>query len=651
MQMQTESKNRKNRKTADIPSGYAGKILRVDLTSGKIVKESLPNTKVLRKFVGATGLAVKLLHDELPPDAKPLDPKNLIIFMTGPLTGTLYPSCTDMAAVTLNANTGYTIGDSHTHGFLGTYLKFAGYDGIIVQGASPVPVYLWINDETIEIRDATEFWGMDTNTTEDAIKAKVGVHDVCVAAIGPAGENLIHGAGMGNDKHHMFCKGGNGLVMGSKKLKAIAVKGSGTIRIANPKKLLNQVREWYRVAFDEGKAPLVYYNCSSLNGPAKGGGKEVFGIFGNFTTYKNMLEPVYGVSWAGRMYGAIHESFKTRHVACWSCPVACCYRSEITEGPHKGYVCTPNSGAEGREGAAGIVGINEPGTVFYLFDLNDRLGIDSAEPGVCLGLAFEMYERGLLTREQTDGLELNWGNAEAAEALLMKIIRREGFGKIFSDGIKKAVERLGGDAYKYAIHVKGAGYNMHDWRTAWGVMLGQVTSGAGACWQGGFSNDIFPLWDLGFKERQPRYTTEGLVEVTAQAQMRRVWEDCCGQCILGAMAEFDTKQVYIVPPAIEAITGWEDFTYDEAMIIAHRVITLERIFNIKHGLTLESDLDIGQRLMEAPSEGQAKGKTVTPYLRDLIKDFYKYMGWDRETGKPLPETLKKLGLEEEAKGF
>jgi aldehyde:ferredoxin oxidoreductase len=634
-----------------IRGGYVGKILRVDLTKGSITTEDLPKEKILRQYVGATGLAVKILSDELPVNVKPLDPENRVIFMTAPMTGTFYPCASDMAAVTLNANTGYTVGDSHTHGFLGAYLKFAGYDGMIVQGASKKPVYLWICDDQVEIRDAAEFWGKDTHETEDLIKAKVGVHDVCVAAIGPSGENLIHGAGIGNDKHHMFCKGGNGLVLGSKKLKAIAVKGNGTIPIAEPKKLIELVREWYRIAFQLGMAPLVYYNCHKLEGVSKGGGEEVFGLFAQWTTYKNMLSPVDGMPWAGRMYGSIHGSFNTRHVACWSCPVACCYRAEITSGPHKGYVLTPGGGAEGREGAAGIVGVTEPGTVFYLLDLNDRLGFDSAEPGVCLGLAFEMYERGLLTKEQTDGLELNWGNAEAAEALLMKITNREGFGKIFAEGVKKAAEILGGEASKYVIHVKGAGYNMHDWRTAWGVMLGQVTSGAGACWQGGFANDVFPQFDMGYHERSPRFTTEGLAAMTAKAQMKRVWDDCFGQCFLGGMDESDSKAAFLIPKAITAITGWEGFSRDETLTIGHRLITLERIFNMKRGLTIESDLDIGQRLLDAPTEGPAKGQTIAPHLRELIKEYYECMGWDRETGKPTPETLKKLDLTEAAKGL
>ena len=193
-----------------IRGGYVGKILRVNLTKGSITTEDLPKEKILRQYVGATGLAVKMLHDELPVHVKPLDPENRVIFMTAPMTGTFYPCASDTAAVTLNANTGCTVGDSHTHGFLGAYLKFAGYDGIIVQGASKKPVYLWICDDQVEIRDATEFWGKDTHETEDLIKAKVGVHDVCVAAIGPSGENLVHGAGIGNDNTICSVRGGTG---------------------------------------------------------------------------------------------------------------------------------------------------------------------------------------------------------------------------------------------------------------------------------------------------------------------------------------------------------------------------------------------------------------------------------------------------------
>jgi len=622
--------------------GYIGKILRVDLTSGAISREDLPAEDILRKYIGGVGLGVKILNEELAEGTEPLSPNNRLIFMTGPMTGTKYPCSSDTSLITLNANTGYTVGASHTHGYFGAYLKFAGYDGMIIQGASKKPVYLWICDDKVEIRGAAALWGKDTHETEDLVKAKVGAPKVSVAAIGPAGENLVHGGAIEVDYYHLFSKAGVGAIMGSKKLKAIAVKGSGKVRVANSTQLNDIIKEWNDMAFQEGKSPALH----------KAGITKLYEVIvGNnyFSAHKNLLSPVEGREWTRRMVEGWKE-FKITPKACWSCPVACTYRSEITSGPHKGFVATLGGGGESHEGSAGIVGIMDPGTVHYLTDLNDRLGVDSAEIGCCLGLAFELYERGLITKEQTDGLELKWGNAEAAEALLRKIVNREGFGKIFADGPKKAAETLGGDAPKYVIHVKGAGYNMHDWRPAWGLMLGQVTAGAGACWQHGFANDMLPELDLEYSACNPLFKMEGLVEAMAKSSKKRVWQDCWGGCFIGDLIEF-SGGAFLPVHALAATVGWRDFNFDEAMAVGHRVITLERIFNIKRGLTIESDLDIGPRLLEPPADGVAEGKSIAPYLRDLIKEFYEYMGWDKETGKPTLDILQRLDLVEAAKGL
>jgi aldehyde:ferredoxin oxidoreductase len=575
-------------------------------------------------------------------ETEPLSPDNRLNFMTGPLTGTDYPCSSDMSVVTLNVNTGYTVGDSHTHGFFGAFLKCAGYDGIILQGAAKKPVYLWISDGEVEIRDAADLWGKDTHETEDLVKAHVGARKVSVAAIGPAGENLLHGASIENDHYHMAAKAGVGAVMGSKRLKAIAVKGEGKVPVAEPAQLRKVIKAWKDLGFKEGRSPTLY----------KAGITRLYDVIvGNqyFSAHKNMLSPVSGREWTKRMVEG-WKQFKITPKTCWSCPIACTYRSEITAGPHKGYVATLSGGGESHEGSAGIVGIMDPGTVHYLTDLNDRLGVDSAELGCCLGLAFELYERGLITREQSDGLDLKWGNAEAAEALLRKIVNREGFGKIFAEGPKKAAEILGEKASRYVIHVKGAGYNMHDWRSAWGIMLGQVTAGAGACWQCGFANDMLPELDLGYADRNPPFTTDGLAEAVVKSSEKRVWQDCYGGCFIGDLIEFPGGALLPVR-ALAATVGWQDFDFEEAMTVGRRVITLERIFNMKRGLTIESDLDIGARLVEPLPEGTGEEKSIAPYLKDLIMEFYACMGWDKETGKPNGQTLEKLDLVEAAKGL
>lgn len=622
--------------------GYVGKVLRVDLTSGVITLEDLPTEHILRKYIGGVGLGVKFLNDELNRETEPLSPNNRLIFMTGPMTGTKYPCSSDTSLVTLNFNTGYTVGSSHSHGLFGAYLKFAGYDGLIIQGAAKKPAYLWICDDEVEIRDAGNLWGKYTDESVDLVKAQIGTHKVSVAAIGPAGENLVHGSAIDIDHYHMFCKAGVGAIMGSKNLKAIAIKGNGKVPVADPGELSKITGDWYDMAFKDGRSPTLH----------KAGITRLYEVVvgrNYFSAHKNLLSPASGLEWTRRMVEGWKE-FKITPKACWSCPVACKYRSEITSGPHKGHVATLGGGGESHEGSAGIVGIMDPGTVHYLTDLNDRLGVDSSELGCCLGLAFELYERGLLTKEQTDGLELKWGNAEAAEALLRKIVNREGFGKIFAEGPKKAAERLGGDAPKYVIHIKGAGHNMHDWRPAWGLMLGQVTAGAGPCWQHGFANEMLPEQDLGYLERNPPFKTEGLAEAVAKSSLKALWQDSWGGCFIGSLLGFPGA-AFLPIRAVAATTGWRDFSFDESMDVGHRIITLERIFNMKRGLTIENDLDIGPRLLDPPADGAAKGKSIAPYLRDLIMEFYECMGWDKETGRPTQQTLEKLDLMEAARGL
>ncbi len=552
--------------------GYTGKILRIDLTAKKITREQLPEETVLRKYIGGTGLAVRILNKEVSAHTQPLSPENRLIFMTGPMTGTKYPCSSDTTVVTINANTGYTIGDSHTHGFFGAYLKFAGYDGMIFQGASDRPVYLRIDDDNVEILDAADLWGKDTHETEDFLKERYGSQKTSVAAIGPAGENMIHGACIANDGHHLAAKCGVGTVMGSKKLKAIAVSGTGKVPVMDPDKLSNIIKTWTEINFGGGKKPLLWH----------GGITKFYELMvgnQNWAVHKNMLAPEEGRQWVHNMVEG-NKQFKITADHCWSCPIGCGYTSEITFGPHKGYKATLTGGGEGQEGAAGILGIMDPGTVQYLTDLNDRLGVDSADIGICTGLAFELYERGLLTKEQTDGLELKWNNAEAAEALLRKIVNREGFGRVFAEGPKKAVEILGGDAGKYIIHIKGAGYNMHDWRTAWGVLLGQFVGAAGGTWQGSFGNDMVPEADLGYPQPNALFSTENLSDVVSKSCKKRLWEDSYGGCVFGNLFDVPGGAKYM-PMALEAVTGWQNFNLDEALTIGHRIMTLERIFNMK----------------------------------------------------------------------
>ena len=637
--------------------GYMGKLLRVNLTQGTISEEMLPAEDVLRKYIGGAGLGVKILSDELPPAIAPLDPENRLIFMTGPLTGTLVPCANNTSIVFLNYETGYTVGTAHAHGYFGPYLKFAGYDGIIVQGEAKSPVYLWIHDGKAEIRDASKLWGKDTHETEDLVKEEIGpVEDASVAAIGPAGENLIHGAGIQNDKHHLFAKGGVGAVMGSKKLKAIAVGGKLTrgVPLADVQGLLAANEAWRNSLYHSGGAGLwgVFGNIDTGKKRYSGVGATSELMLKFATTLQavtNLSDPSFGVQWVLPLYTEALK-FKVKSVGCFSCNQECNYAAEITTGPYKGFVATLAGGGENMEGAAGMIGVMDAGTCFWLTDYYDRLGLDSSTPGCAISLAFECYERGIITKEDTDGLELKWGNAEAAIKLLDKLVRREGFGAVLADGPKKAAERIGGDAPKLAVHVKGGGMNLHDWRSAWSVLLGQAVAGAGPCWQAPGVDAFCSEPDLGYpKLSDDPVSAEGKPEAVAKTQRKKLWEDSIGICWFGTWGV--PGSLSFVPQAVAATTGWADFTPEEALTVGERVITLERIFNLKRGLTVESDLDVPPRLLDAPTSGIAEGKAFGDFFPGMLKEYYQIMGWDPETGRPLPETVKRLDLEEAAQGI
>ncbi len=611
-----------------------GKLLRVNLTEETVSDEDLfdifpPTT--LRKYVGCFGLGLKLLYDKLPLGVHPTDPENLLIFMTGPLTGIpRVPAPNNATIATLNADTEFTAGRSHSHGFWAPNLKFAGYDGIVIEGASEKPVYLWIHNGKAEIRDAEKFWGKDTHETEDLIKEDVGEPKASVAAIGPAGENLCAGALIENDKHHSFSHSGVGTVMGSKKLKAITVYGTGKVPVVDEAKLKEATEKW--------RADL--FKSDVAKGLAKGGiprDEYHYAKGMSITSAKNFLEvspPEWGVGMS---------THKITPRACFACPIACSYEVEITSGPYKGYVATPAGGGENLEGAASISGVYESGAVFYLVDLCDRLGFESSTTGCTIALAIECYEKGLLTKEDTEGIELRWGDAKLVERMLRMAATKEGkLGKLLALGPKKAAEFIGGDAPKFAVHIKGSGMNLHDWRATMGIMLGQFVGG-GSGWPAPAADAWATEPDVGFPEYQDPINPRIKPEAVAKTWPKKYWDDCNGTCWF---ATWGVPGVLTYSAqAVSAVTGW-DFTREEALTVGERVVNLERVFNIRRGLTPADDYEVSPRLVEDPPSGKAKGKPMAPYIKGMVMQVYRLMGWDEKTGKPWRSTLRRLGLED-----
>lgn len=618
--------------------GYVGRVLRVNLSRKTFREEPLPDEGVLRKYVGGLGLGLRMLYAEVPPSVKPLDPENKLFFMTGPLTGTAVPSSTNYTVVTLSYDTeGLTLASSHSHGFWAARLKFAGFDGLIIEGVSEKPVYLWIENGKAELRDASNYWGKDTHDTEDLIAAEIGKPGISVACIGPAGENMVASGCIENDKHHTAAKGGTGSIMGSKKLKAIAVRGTGKVPLADAERLRTVARKWRKNLFlGNPSAAVCVRNAGIL--------RNYFLPEASLLAAKNLTEPDL-IAYAEDMRKAA-ERFEVKPKACLGCPIACHYEVRITDGPAKGYVATLAGGGENTEGAAAMAGIFEPGTVWMMTDIHDRLGLDSSTPGCTLGLVFECFEKGILTKKDTGGLELTWGNHEAAIKLLNMMVKREGFGNVIADGPRRAAERIGRGAEKLVVHVKGTGYNLHDWRAAWSTLLGQLVAGAGPVWQAPGFDSCQAEPDLGHPALCTDTTsTQGKADDVRVTQIKKIWDsDCLGLCWFGTWGV--PEVTYLAPDALEAATGWKGFTREEGFAVGERVINLQRLFNMTRGLTIADDLDVGPRLLEAPLKGAAKGKSIAPYMRLMVEEYYERMGWERRTGKPSAQVFEKLGMKE-----
>ena len=624
--------------------GYCGKLLRVNLTSGEVKESPLPEESVLRDYIGGIGLGMKLIWDEVDPSVQASDPESPLMFLTGPLTGTSAPSSSNLAVVCLNFNTPHAVATGHTHGYWAAYLKHAGYDGIIFTGQSEKPVYLWVDDDNIEIRDASMHWGNDTRDTERLIKRELGDEEkISVACIGPAGEAMLHGGSIKNDRNHGASKGSVGAVMGSKRLKAVAVRGTKPVELADSSTFAEVTQVWQDSILKDPKPGEGEPALAKL--VADGGITRGYHHVGdaNMLAGKNLTDPEWGKKFTHGIVDAGKEWTITPKES-YNCSIACSYDCRIDTGKYKGYTASLCGGGENVEGAAGLVGIEDPAEAIIMTDYMDGLGMDTAVGGALMGMAFELFNRGIITEKETGGLDLTWGNFESAQTLLDQMCSGEGFGgEVLAKGLKEAAAILGPEAEQCVLHIRGGGYNMHDWRTAWSVLLGQiVTAGAGACWQGPGVDTWTTEPDLGYTEFSDPFETKGKAEAVSKTQIKKLWEDTLGICWfacwgVGGVIERSSK-------AIALATGWEDFDSDEAMRVGERMANIQRMIALKRGLKPEDVYDVSPRLLEAPKNGKAAGKSIKPHLSDMVEEYYELMGWDKETGHPTQETLERVGL-------
>jgi aldehyde:ferredoxin oxidoreductase len=611
--------------------GHADKILRVDLASRRIWTEPLPAPDILRKYVGGTGLGLYYLARECPAGAQATDPETPIIFMTGPLAGTRAPSSSNYVAVSLHYEIPYAPGAGHAHGFWAAFLKFAGYEGLIVTGAAAEPVYLWIDDDKVELRDARPYWGLGTRETERRIKQALGgdPQDVSVACIGPAGENLLPGGMIKNDRNHGAGKGSPGALMGAKNLKAIAVRGSGGVPIAHPSPFLETATQWEDNLFvtQEGHGPphaALWHNGGMTRHHSYMGERGM-------TAGKNLTDPVWSQTFSSRYLEAC-AGWRVDPRPSYNCTIACSYDVRMTSGPFAGSRASLCGGGEPFEGAGAMVGVEDIGAALMLTDHYDDIGLEAGVGGAVLGMAFEAYDKGLITREDTEGLDLSWGNYEAALEVLQQMIERRGFGGRLAPGMREAAAAVGGNADQFLVHVKGAGINIHDWRPLWGSLWGQIIAGTGPTHQAG-SHDFWKV---------PRGVADGLVNLWQPAQRKKIWEDCTGVCMFACQGVKDVAT--LAPRAVAEATGWENFDTEEAMLVGERTVNLMRLIAVSRGFTKADDFDVSPRLLEAPPAGPGEGNAFGPHLATMIDEYYQLMGWEVETGRPSQETIDRLDL-------
>ena len=611
--------------------GYSGKLLRIDLTNEKVTEEN-PDEATLRKWVGGTGLGAKYLFEEVAAGVGWADAENRLILTTGPLGGTRIGGSGTVSVVTKGALTNGAAA-CQANGFFGAYLRFSGIEGIILQGKARRWLYLYIHGGQVEFKDASALFGKDTWETNDLVREELGATErgVAVASIGPAGENLVRFAAIFFDKGHVASHNGVGAVMGSKKLKAIVLtRGEGRPELKDKDRLstiADQQFELYKtgIVYKSGTLDGVIGSVMSKDGtvPVKNYSTNVFDIA---PEKLDKFSALY-----------VRSHFEPKPSPCWACRMHHCNKITLTEEPFKGYKAEEPE-YECLAAFGPVTGITDATATIFLSNEADRLGIDANETGWTIGLAMECFEKGLLTIEDTGGLQLNWGNYVAVNELMHKIARREGFGNILAEGAMRVAQHIGGEAPSFALHtMKGNTPRGHDHRNNWPRLLdtcvSQMSSDEGY--------DVLKPQDIGLnltRLTRPDNSAVDTIAYNVGCKGAAQFEDCLGTC------RFTTQtNLKLLCEAVSAATGW-DFTTPEGMDVGKRIVNLLRCFNMRHGHTAAMDAP-SPRYGSAPADGPSKGISIIPQWHELRRQYYEGMGWDKDTGKPLPETLKRYGLE------
>jgi aldehyde:ferredoxin oxidoreductase len=635
--------------------GYAGKILDIDL-SAQTIKTLSPSRVSNRKYLSGVGFNARLLYEELPAGADPLGPENLLVFHAGALVGTSVPTAGRSEVSAKSPATGL-FGTANSGNYWGSELKYAGYDGIVIRGRAAHPVYIMVTNDNARIVPAGHLWGRDAWETIAALRAELQDQDIQVAAIGPAGENLVRFASIENGPFDAWARTGLGAVMGSKNLKAIAVRGTGTVKVARRREFMEIVANTRKAIYDSPfYGPFKRYGTMLVTLPY-----QKFGILPGRNFQTGVID-----GWVESRSRKQVPLYSNRGVACIACPIACAHWVEIKDGPYKGLKVkdmevTPVVGF-----GAGC-DINNLPAIARITEICQRLGLDMVSAASAVALAMELYEKGTIS-EGDLGYPLPWGSEEHTFKLLHDIARRQGIGDILAEGTRRAAGHITGTD-KNAFHVKGLECFLIDPRGRWSTWaLGYITNIRG----GDHLRTRNPVENLRYNDNPVPYRTEKFAFPEAmyrnldmpEALKKEIFDPTTRDVNIPKMSKWseDLISLYnatgmcIKPPILNTVgptliaglystlTGI-DITPEDAIRAGERIWNLQKLFNIKHG-EKPADSDYPARFYEEPvGAGPQKGRKLDrAKVLETLAEYYRARGWDPQTGKPTKEKLAELGL-------
>lgn len=603
--------------------GYMSKVPWVDLSSGKIEIEEI-NEATYRKYIGGYGIGAKLIYERQKPGVAPLSPQNILGFFAGPLTGTQAIISSRFTVMGKSPLTGGW-GDANCGGYFGPHMKFAGIDGVFFVGASDKPVYLYVEDGKASLRDASHLWGKGSGETERALFAELG-KDIAVACIAQAGEKVSLIAAVMNDQGRAAGRSGVGALMGSKMLKAIVVRGKQKVPVAH-EALLREYRKKYMESMEGdayhkfttwGTAGFTSDSIVSGDSPVKNWGGAYPDDFPNDQSIS----------------GDNVTKYQLKKYGCWHCPIACGGHGKVESGP---YAVEGHKPEYETLAAFGCLCLNDNvESIWKANDICNEYGLDTISAGAVVAFAIECYENGLITKADTDGLDLRWGNHEAIVKLTEKVGKREGFGDVLADGIKKASEKIKGSE-EFAMHIGGQEMPMHDGKLAPGIALTYQYDATPARHTQGAEDWPQPNLPVATYE-MTNYSGRAADHMKQAAHMHIT--NCAGLCQFGTSC-YDAQGV---PDFIKAVTGW-GYTMDDLFLDGERIHNLRMLFNLREGYNPRNVKSPGRTIGHPPLQaGALKGVSVD--LEQLAKDLYAFEGWDLKTSMPSDATLERLGLKE-----